>query len=112
MIVGGLMLVNVPAGEMPGVSLSVILPVTVVMALVTVFLVTLVIRAHRVKPFTGDAGLVGLVGIAKTAINPDGKVFVFGELWDAHSDEEIKAGENVRVTKVEGLKINVKKKDI
>lgn len=111
MIVGGIMLINVPQGEMPGVSLSVLLPVAIIMACVTVFLLTLVIRTHRTKPSTGEKGLIGLIGVAKTSINRDGKVFVFGELWDAHSDEEINEGANVVITKVEGLKIFVKKKD-
>jgi membrane-bound serine protease (ClpP class) len=39
-----------------------------------------------------------------------GKVFLHGELWNAISDEEIKAGEEVVVTGVEGLILNVKKR--
>jgi membrane-bound serine protease (ClpP class) len=110
MIVGGLMLVNVPPEEMHGVSLSVLLPVAIILGMVTVFLLTLVIRTHRTKPYTGEKGLIGLSGIARTPLNLEGKVFVFGELWDARADEEIKEGEAVIITSVEGFKIQVKKK--
>lgn len=109
MVVGGLMLIDAPREEI-GVSLSVLLPVTVVVALITIFLLTLAIRAHRVKPTTGQEGLIGMIGIAKTDIKPEGKVFVFGELWDAYSDEPINQGDKVIINKIENFKMFVKKK--
>lgn len=110
MIVGGLMLIDAPREEI-GVSISVLVPVVVLAAIITVFLLTLAINAHRTKPKTGKEGLIGMVGIAKTDINIEGKVFVFGELWDAYSDEHISQGDKVIISKVEGFKIFVKKKN-
>jgi len=108
MFVGGLMLIDAPREEL-GVSLSVLIPATLVVAALTIFLLTLAIKAHRHKPTTGKEGLIGMVGVAKTDLNPEGKVFVFGELWDAYSDSFIKQGEKVIIEKIEGFKIFVKK---
>jgi membrane-bound serine protease (ClpP class) len=50
---------------------------------------------------------VGEVGVAQTALSPNGKVFVHGEIWDAVSSLPIPAGESVVVRKVEGLQLQV-----
>jgi membrane-bound serine protease (ClpP class) len=55
----------------------------------------------------GSTGIVGLTGIAQTAIAPEGTVFVRGELWRARSQMKVSRGENVRVTGVEGLMLDV-----
>ncbi len=48
-------------------------------------------------------------GIAKSKIDPQGKVFVHGEYWDAVSDETISEGTKVKVTEVKDNEIKVKK---
>jgi membrane-bound serine protease (ClpP class) len=55
----------------------------------------------------GSTGILGLTGIAHTAIAPEGTVFVRGELWRARSQLNVSRGENVRVTGVEGLMLEV-----
>ena len=71
--------------------------------------VTLAIRAHRKKPVTGQEGFVGERGRAETDIDPEGKIFVRGEYWEAYSDEPIAAGEKIIVTAVEGMRAKVRK---
>ena len=111
MIIGSMMLVKSPLPELRP-SLRVIIPVAVGMALVCVFLVTLVIRAHSRRAVTGQEGMIGETGTALTDINPSGKVFVHGEIWDAGSEGRIEKGESVRVVEVgKGLKIKVKKEN-
>ena len=74
------------------------------------FVVTAIIRAHRLQPATGAEGLLNELAVAKTALNPVGTVFLHGENWNAISDGgKIEEGEEVKVTKVEGLKLRVKK---
>jgi membrane-bound serine protease (ClpP class) len=51
--------------------------------------------------------LLGLVGEARSALTPGGKVFVRGEFWDAVADQEIASGEPVEVTAVEGMSLRV-----
>ena len=107
-LLGSLMLIKSPA-EYLRLSLSFILPVVIVSAGFFLFALTMVIRAHRRRPSTGKEGLVGRVGEAKSDLTPEGLVEVFGELWRAEAEEEIRAGEPVEVTGVEGMKLKVKK---
>ena len=65
------------------------------------------IRARRAKMAPSSTGIVGLTGIAQTAVAPEGTVFVRGELWPARSPMNVSRGENVRVTGVEGLVLDV-----
>jgi len=75
-----------------------------------IFVITAVIRAHRRRPTTGIEGLVNELAVAKTTLNPVGTVFLHGENWNAISDGgKIEEGEQVKVTKVEGLKLRVRK---
>ncbi|RLE12645.1 nodulation protein NfeD [Candidatus Aerophobetes bacterium] len=79
------------------------------------FIISYAIKAQFKKPTTGEGGLVGMVGIARTDLNPSGKVYVHGELWNATNitpGEIIKKGEKVKVVKLEGMKLIVKKKEV
>jgi membrane-bound serine protease (ClpP class) len=51
--------------------------------------------------------LVGETGVAQTALSPQGKVFVHGELWDAIASAPLAVGELVQVNKVDGLMLEV-----
>lgn len=105
MVLGALLLVQGPP-ELRirfGTAFGVAFP----FALITVFLVTLVIRARRSKVETGDAGMIGEVGRAHTALNPEGRVFVHGEFWEATASTPVEAGSRVRVKQVEGLRLVV-----
>jgi membrane-bound serine protease (ClpP class) len=52
--------------------------------------------------------MVGLIGIARTALAPDGQLAVRGELWEAVSEQPVSAGEQVEVTAMDGLRLHVK----
>lgn len=64
-------------------------------------------RAHRVPP--AQLGhLVGEIGIAKTALNPFGTVYVHGEEWTAEAVAgSIPEGARVRVVEAHGLRLRV-----
>jgi membrane-bound serine protease (ClpP class) len=68
---------------------------------------TLVLRAHRSRVVTGTEAMVGEIGIARTSLGPDGKVFVHGELWNATARSDIAEGTRVRVREVSGLRVLV-----
>jgi membrane-bound serine protease (ClpP class) len=106
MIAGALMLVEGPIPQLR-IRLSTTLAVTFPIAAITVFLVRLVYLSHRRKSVTGEEGMLGEAGIAKTDIHTEGKVLVHGEYWNASSDLPIPAGSRIRVVKVEGLKVEV-----
>lgn len=107
MVIGSIMLVDTPIPELRP-SLKFIIPVAVGISLIFIFLITLAVRAHIKKAYTGREGLVGEVGTAQSDIDPEGKVFVHGELWLAESVENIPKGSKVKVVEVlKNLKIKV-----
>jgi membrane-bound serine protease (ClpP class) len=106
MTLGGLLLVDAPIPQMQ-VHLLTALGVSVPMGVITVFLMNLALRARRNKVATGSQGLVGETGVAQTDLAPLGTVFVHGELWSARSRQSVANGEQVRVTAVNGLQLEV-----
>ncbi len=105
MILGALLLVNGP----PEVRIHLVtaLSVSIPFALITMFLVTLVVRARWSKVVTGSTGMIGEIGVSQTALEPEGQVLVRGEYWDAIASANVPAGARVRVTNVAGLKLVV-----
>jgi membrane-bound serine protease (ClpP class) len=92
------------------VNLWVALGVSVPLGAITVFLMSIALRARRNKVVTGEQGMIGAIGEARTDIDPEGKVFVLGELWNAHAPSRVSLGDHVVVRKVEGLALEVEKK--
>jgi membrane-bound serine protease (ClpP class) len=106
MIIGALVLVDGPIPEMR-VKLLTALVVSVPIGVIAVFLMTLVLRAHKNKVATGIEAMIGQVGVARTVVEADGKVFLRGELWNASARTAIAEGSKVRVREVEGLRVHV-----
>ena len=103
---GGLLLVDSPIPEMR-VHLLTALGVSVPLGVITAFLMAIALRARRNKIVTGVQGLVGETGVAQTALSPQGKVFVHGELWDAIASSALPPGQLVVVRNVDGLTLRV-----
>jgi membrane-bound serine protease (ClpP class) len=105
MILGAVLLINGP----PEVRIhySTAISVAIPFALITMFLVSIVIQARKGKVLTGVTGMIGEVGIASTPLAPEGQVLVRGEYWNAVSDAAISPGTRVRVKAVESLKLRV-----
>jgi len=106
MILGAVLLINSPIPEMR-IQWTTAIGLTLPFAVITVFLLSLVIRARAAKVATGSAGMVHEIGVARTALSPEGKVFIHGEFWDAVSTVPVEAGARVRVIAVEGLRLKV-----
>ncbi|HUA86341.1 MAG TPA: nodulation protein NfeD [Bryobacteraceae bacterium] len=105
MILGALLLVNGPPTVQ--IHLSTALAVTIPFALITMFLVTLVVRARHGKVLLADGGMLDEIGEARTPLAPAGKVFVHGEYWDAVSDKPVEAGSAVRIISRDGMTLRV-----
>jgi len=110
MVLGSLMLIKSPFGIMR-ISLKLILPVAIFIGAITVFLVGAVLKTHLKKIKTGKEGLIGESATAITDINPKGKVFVHGEIWQAKniSEKQINKDEAVIIKDVKGLTLYVEK---
>ncbi len=107
LVIGSLMLFR-SADPAIRVSLDLIIGMSIFTLVVVALLLTLVVRAHSTQVTTGAEGLLNKQGVARTAIEEDGKVFVHGELWSAVADRPIAAGTAVKVVGVKGLKLAVR----
>ena len=111
-ILGASSLIQAPIG-FDGISKSAIYITAVCLAGITVFLVTLVVKAHQRKATTGNEGMLGETGKTATDIGETGKVFIHGEYWTARLEKPgdiIPKGEKVEVVGNEGLILIVKRK--
>jgi len=106
---GGLLLVDAPIPQMR-VHLLTALAVSIPLGFITVFLMSIALKARANKIATGPQGLIGEIGMAQTALSPQGKVFVHGELWDAVASANVSSGEMVVVRNVDGLQLSVEPK--
>lgn len=106
MIFGALFLVDGPIPQLRVHLLTAILA-SVPIGVIAIFLTILVLRARRSPVVTGQEGMIGEIGIARTALVPAGKVFVHGELWNAVSQAEVAEGARIRVRGVDGLQLLV-----
>jgi membrane-bound serine protease (ClpP class) len=91
------------------VSLGLMAPTIILVAGFFIVVSSLAFRAYRSKPKGGIEGLIGEVGEVKGPIDPEGTIFVHGELWRAVSGEKIEQGEKVEVTGAKGLVLNVRR---
>jgi membrane-bound serine protease (ClpP class) len=108
MMLGAMFLIRSPLTS-GGVSLGVALAATLPFALITVFLMRLVLRSRSWKSTTGREELIGEEGIAISGLGAgaEGMIRVHGELWQAVSSRPVPEGKSVRVRSVEGLKLHV-----
>jgi len=110
LVLGSLMLFRVP-GYTIRLAWSVFIPTVGVISAFFVTVATLAFRAQVSKPQTGVEGLLGMIGEVKQDLQPAGKIFVHGELWNAVSDQDLRVGEKVQVVAVENLRLKVEKID-
>jgi len=104
LLMGSLMLFE---GSGIALSLQVLIGTVVSAGGFFVIVAALVFKAQVGRARTGESGLIGEVGTVKSALNPGGKVFVHGELWNARAAVPIEAGAKVRITAVNGLVLEV-----
>jgi membrane-bound serine protease (ClpP class) len=86
--------------------------VTILVAAFFAFAIQRVVRIHRRQAYSGREELVGKTAVVRAALDPEGMVLFKGELWTAVSEKgRVKPGEEVIITRVEGLKLYVTKKE-
>jgi membrane-bound serine protease (ClpP class) len=106
LLLGSLMLIDSPVPFLR-ISLSVILATIFFTVVFFLLLVGAVVKVYRRRTVTGFEGLVGAGGECLTDLNPRGQIFVRGEIWEANCPGGIMKGEQVVVTKAEGLVLEV-----
>jgi membrane-bound serine protease (ClpP class) len=109
LFIGSIMVFNQPEIGLV-INWWIFLPLFLSFSAGVLLLVFVVVRSTRKKALSGLEGLVGETGTVERAIadGRSGKVFVHGELWEASASASLPAGAHVVVTRVEGMKLNVK----
>ncbi len=107
---GALMLFN-RADPAFHLSLSYIIPGTVLTGLFFLFVVGAGVRAQRLPVRAGRETMLGKVAPAEQRIDAtSGRVFVEGEWWNAVSETPIESGQPVEIVAINGLTLKVKAK--
>ena len=111
MFLGAIFLIRSPLTP-GGVSFGVALGVTLPVAILTVFLMRLVLKSRAWKSATGKEEMLGAEGVVTAALpaQGEGMIRVHGELWRAAASLPVPEGALVRVTRVDGLKLFVEPK--
>jgi membrane-bound serine protease (ClpP class) len=110
MLLGFLMLFEQPGLTGIGVHWTVVASMICGLLAVTATLAWLYAKASRRRPQTGHEALIGMEGVARGRLAPNGSVFVNGEIWRARvEDGQVADGEAVKVVSQRGLTLTVKK---
>jgi membrane-bound serine protease (ClpP class) len=111
LFLGSIMLVGPESPlEIVAISWSIIIPAVLFTAAFFIFAIGMGIRAQRRQPTTGVEGMIGERGEAITDLNPDGRVRVHGEIWNATSASgKITRGSAVTVEEVKNLTLSVRR---
>jgi membrane-bound ClpP family serine protease len=89
----------------------IILVIVLAMAGFIILMHKAVVPAMRRRKVTGGEGMIGMTGRVTQPLAPKGTVIIKGEYWQARSVEgKIKKGETVEVVGMEGLKLEVRRK--
>lgn len=106
MVIGMVILIDAPD---PAVRIGWLTALALALPFAAIFMILLFafLRSFRQKGFTGEEGMVGLIGVADNDINQTGRVRVRGEYWKAYSASPIPAGKSVRILAVENLALKV-----
>ncbi|ANM28956.1 hypothetical protein ABI59_04075 [Acidobacteria bacterium Mor1] len=111
LILGSSMLIDGPIPELR-VPWTVYVPMSLMVGGLMVVALRFAISAQRVPVATGVEGLAGSVGEVSRVLDGGGKVFVNGEVWDAHSNAgDLVEGMRVRVVAVDGMQLTVEPAD-
>jgi len=109
-LIGSLMLFN-RADPLFRLSLSYIIPATLVTAAFFVFVIGKGLRAQRLPVKAGAETMLGKTVTTLTPIDSrGGRIFVEGEYWNATSDRPIEKGQLAEITTVQGLTVKLKPK--
>ncbi len=91
-----------------GISLTFVIGLAVTAALFIIWLVSFVLRLRRRGAVSGRGSIVGGVGTAMHAFTGEGKIWLEGEAWAARSTAPVAKDQDVIVTDMEGLTLDVK----
>jgi membrane-bound serine protease (ClpP class) len=90
-----------------GISLTFVISIAILAALFIVWLVSFVLRLRRRGAVSGRGSIVGGIGTAMSDFTGEGKIWLEGEAWAARSSVPIVKDQEVVVTNLVGLVLEV-----
>jgi membrane-bound serine protease (ClpP class) len=109
-VIGSFIMFDTPQSPVYQVSFTLVITFTILTGAFFVYAIAAGIRAQRSNVVTGSNGMIGLKAVARTDLNPSGKVYVEGEWWNAVTEGEmISEGEKVIITDIDKLLLTVRK---
>ncbi len=111
-LVAGSLILFGGGSEIYKVDIRAVTAVIIVVIVAVILIIRAVVRGQLRKPVSGAEALVGATAIVYAPLIPRGTVFLEGEIWNATlpEGEQAEAGEEVIITKVDGLKLTVVRK--
>lgn len=106
LVMGSLMLFESPDPALR-ISLGVLVPAVMLTSLFFVVIIAFALKSQFRRKLGGKEGMVGIQGKAVSDVFKEGTVLVQGEYWSAFSDAPLAKGTEVRVVRVEHLKVKV-----
>lgn len=107
---GSLLLSNTRNDDVLQISRALIFTVTVLLGLFFFLLVGSAAKSRNRPVAIGESRLIGRIAEARTGLNPDGMVYINGELWQATLDSgKLDKGSRVRVTGIDLLTLHVQR---
>jgi membrane-bound serine protease (ClpP class) len=90
-----------------GISLPLIFSLTAVSAVFFLGVIGMAIKARTRPIVSGQEELVGALGVVNENFVGNGRIRIHGEIWNAKFDGSMKAGQWVRVTRLDGLVLHI-----
>jgi membrane-bound serine protease (ClpP class) len=106
LIIGAVILIE-PEAQGYGVSLSFIVALGLTSALIVFSIVAMALKARRRGVVSGAEHIVGAPGVVLDDMQTQGWARVQGERWRIVSSAPLARGQKVRVTRIDGLTLNV-----
>lgn len=92
-----------------GISYPFVISLAVILSLLVFWLMGFTLRLHRRGPVYGEEAIVGAEAVAVEGfVDGEGKVWLEGEAWAARSSVPIEKDQDVLVTALDGLTLEVK----
>jgi membrane-bound serine protease (ClpP class) len=90
-----------------GISIKFVLALAIVFALAIIWLISYLLKLRKRGAVSGRDSIIGGVGTAIQNFTGEGKIWLEGETWAAHSSVAIENGQQVVVRKMDGLILEV-----
>jgi len=93
-----------------GISLTFVISVAIIAALFIIWMVSFVLKLRRRGGVSGTDSIIGGIGTAMSDFSGDGKIWLEGESWAARSNTPVAKDQEVIVTNMVGLTLEIKPK--